>query len=234
MTPMSLAAVRHHIAYALGLLWAPGDVHEIRILKAGRAGTISGYFDSIDAAVDAVLAYDGHVPGIYYTLNPTNPALLARAANRLKERADATSSDADVIARHWLLLDFDPKRPAGISSSDAEHGRAISVACGVWDELRSAGWPDPIVADSGNGAHLLYRINAPNDATTTAKVKALLAGVADRCATADVDIDLTVYNAARITKLYGTLTCKGDSTPARPHRRSLILEAPAEICGVRL
>ena len=45
----------------------------------------------------------------------------------------------------------------------------------------------------------------------------------------DVDIDLTVYNPARICKLYGTMARKGDSTVDRPHRRSCILETPASL-----
>jgi hypothetical protein len=68
------------------------------------------------------LSLDGHVPGIYITLNPTNPALLARSANRLQNRVQVTTSDSDIFARRWLLLDFDPVRPSGISSMDKEHG----------------------------------------------------------------------------------------------------------------
>ena len=40
-----------------------------------------------------------------------------------------------------------------------------------------------------------------------------------------VKIDVGNYNAARIWKLYFTLTAKGDSTAARPHRWSRIIEA---------
>jgi hypothetical protein len=45
----------------------------------------------------------------------------------------------------------------------------------------------------------------------------------------DVVVDTAVYNPARITKLYGSLVCKGDNLPQRPHRRSQILEVPALI-----
>src|SRR5690606_16534917 len=38
-----------------------------------------------------------------------------------------------------------------------------------------------------------------------------------------------VHNAARIWKLYGTTTRKGDDTPERPHRRSEVLHVPEEI-----
>jgi len=35
-----------------------------------------------------------------------------------------------------------------------------------------------------------------------------------------------VFNPARIWKLYGTVSRKGDSIPERPHRLARILEAP--------
>ncbi len=95
-----------------------------------------------------------------------DPALLARAENRMKERPKATTSDAGIIRRCWLLLDFDPRRPSGISLTDAEHTAALERARTVRDRLREAGWPDPVLADSGNGAHLLYSIDLPNDEMT--------------------------------------------------------------------
>ncbi len=44
-----------------------------------------------------------------------------------------------------------------------------------------------------------------------------------------VEVDRTTFNAARISKLYGTLAAKGDSTAERPHRMSALLEVPDEI-----
>ncbi len=166
------------IRTAAELLMAPGDVHELRVLKAGHYGTISGYYnDAAKLAADAA-KLDGRFPGIYTTLNPCNPALLARAANRFKERVGTTTSDVDICCRRWLLIDCDPVRPSGISSTDREHGRAITTACAVWDDLRGVGFPDPVVCDSGNGAHLLYRVEAPNSVNITEQIKRLLARVA--------------------------------------------------------
>jgi hypothetical protein len=208
---------------------AAGDVHEVRIPKAGRRGTIAGYFTDAERLADAVLAIDGTVPGVYVTLNPCKPALLARAANRLQDCAAVTTSDVDILHRRWLLIDFDPVRPAGISATHKEHSRAVSAACGAWDDLRCTGFPDPVVADSGNGVHLLYRVDLPNDSNATNLVKGILAGVAAHCAPDDVAVDQTVFNAGRITKLYGTLACKGDNLPDRPHRRSRLLEIPDDL-----
>ena len=97
--------------------------------------------------------------GIYYTLNPVNPALLARACNRLREYADLTTADSDVVRRRWLPVDLDPVRPSGISASEEEHEAALVRARMMAEELSAEPWGEAIVADSGNGAHLLFRID---------------------------------------------------------------------------
>jgi hypothetical protein len=224
------------IQRAAELVMVPGSVHELRIPKAGREKTVSGYFDDPLKLAQCAARLDatGKYAGVYITLNPCDPALLARCCNRVRPYAEATTSDHDILKRSWLLIDCDPKRPAGISSTDKEHGRAITTACGAWDDLRGAGFGDPVVADSGNGGHLLYRLDLPNEQSVTELIQRVLMGVAARCAPDDVDIDLTVYNPARICKLYGTMARKGDSTRDRPHRRSSILEIPPRLETLRL
>jgi hypothetical protein len=37
----------------------------------------------------------------------------------------------------------------------------ISAACGAWDDLWGAGFPDPVLDDTGNGTHLLYPADLP-------------------------------------------------------------------------
>ena len=44
-----------------------------------------------------------------------------------------------------------------------------------------------------------------------------------------VTFDTSVHNPARIWKFYGTLACKGDSLPDRPHRLARILEVPDKL-----
>lgn len=216
-----------HIRTALEVMVAPGSVVEIRVLKAdGRKRTDSGYFDDIDKAAEIAARYDSRAAGIYHTLNPVELALLARAANRIREGADITTGDIDIIRRCWLPIDFDPVRPAGISSSEVEHTAALdrAAACRSW--LCSRGWPEPLFADSGNGAHLLYRVDLPNDASSRELVKACLDALAHTFTDESVVVDRGVHNAGRIWKLYGTLARKGDSTTDRPHRRSAIISRP--------
>ena len=220
------------IRRALALFVEPGAVVELRIPDAGRDGVVSGYFDDPDACIRAAVEWNGKAPGVYFTPNPIPSALLARARNRVRTRAKSTTSDRDVLGRHWLLIDLDPRRPAGISATQVEHDAALLVAQGVRAELQRAGWPDPVFADSGNGAHLLYRIDLPNDAASTALVERCLTALDFRFGDAVVGVDLTTFNAARIWKLYGTVAAKGDAAADRPHRLARLLDVPAPLVPV--
>ena len=216
---------------AAGIL-APEGVVEVRALADGV--THSGYFDDYDALVRTVEALDADpsVAGIYVTLNSVNPALLARRANRIKMRLgrnDATTADADIIRRRWFPVDIDPVRPSGVSSTDAEHEAALAAAERIAIWLAEQGFPAPIRADSGNGAHLLYRIDLPNDDSSTALVRGALVTLDALFSNETVTVDTANHNAARIWKLYGTCSRKGDSTPERPHRRAKLLAVPDEL-----
>ena len=80
-------------------------------------------------------------------------------------------------------------------------------------------------ADSGNGAHLLYRVDLPVDDSRFVELS--LKALAFQFDDDYVVVDVGNYNPARIWKLYGTLAAKGDSVPERPHRLAHILDAPA-------
>lgn len=217
------------ILQSLEVLLEPGQVAELRILNAGKDHTVSGYFSDPAALAEAAARWDGRAPGVYITLNPVNPALLARANNRVVTRAATTTADADIQRRRWLPLDFDPRRPAGISSSDIEKRAAYALAQTVRDWLRGLGWPEPVVGDSGNGYHLLYAIDLPNTPEATELVRQCLQVLDMVHSTDAVGIDTSTFNAARIWKLYGTLAAKGDNTPDRPHRRANILQVPDQV-----
>jgi hypothetical protein len=217
---------------AIARIAGPGQVVEVRALT--DQFTHSGYFSDHDALVRSVepLDADGSVHGIYVTLNEVNPALLSRRANRIKMRLgkkDSTTSDADILRRRWLPIDIDPLRPSGVSSTDEEHGLALAKADEIARWIAGLGFPDPVRADSGNGAHLLYRIDLPNGEAATALVKACLTTLDALFSDERVNVDTANFNAARIWKLYGTVSRKGDNTPERPYRRSRILSAPAEL-----
>jgi hypothetical protein len=212
------------IRRTLEVIFEPGHVAEVRAFKGFE--TRSGYFNDFDKLAEAAGKLEDQDFAIYATINPVKPALLARAQNRVKRRSKATTSDADVLRRMWLPVDFDPLRPADVSSTDEEKKGALFRAREVKDYLREQGWPEPVVGDSGNGAHLLYWVDLPNDRESLELVKGVLEALAFKFSDEAVSVDTSVANAARIWKLYGTTARKGDDTEERPHRVSRLLEVP--------
>ncbi|MBS4223841.1 hypothetical protein [Lederbergia citrea] len=231
MDNQQLDTVEEMVIESLSILKEEGEVTELRILNSPK-GTVSGYFDKIDTLADYSAKYDEKVQAIYVTLNPVKPDLLARANNRVIEWSKQTTSDADIQCRRWFPIDFDPIRSAGISSTDEEHQAALTMAKAVRKTLRGKGWGEPIFADSGNGAHLLYAIDLPNDEPSRNLIKTALDSLDFQFSNEQVSVDTSTYNAARIWKLYGTMACKGDHTEQRPHRLSQILDCPDEIYEV--
>jgi len=215
------------IMESLSILKRDGEVTELRIMKTTK-GTVSGYFNDDKKLADIAAAYDGKVPAIYITLNPVKKSLLSRATNRVKTANHATS-DVDIECRRWFPIDFDPVRPADISSTDEEHQAALTMAKEVQAFLKEKGWSEPIFADSGNGAHLLYAIEFPNDDESKMLVKTAMEALDFQFSNETVNVDKGVFNAARIWKLYGTMARKGDHTEERPHRLSQILTCPKEL-----
>src|ERR1035438_10242172 len=59
----------------------------------------------------------------------------------------------------------DLHRQFAISSTNREHGRADFG--GLW----GAGFPDPVLGNTGNGTHLLYPVDLPNDSDKYALAK---------------------------------------------------------------
>ena len=226
----------NEIIHALRLWFQAGDVFEVRVLDAvsadyRREHIESGYFDyehisAVPEALKRLLSFRG----VYVTVNPVNPDLLARAVNRLRPAGrNPTTADTDIVRRRWLLIDCDPRRASGVSSSNAEHESALAKAREIRDGLSSLGWPDPIMTDSGNGAQLMYRIDLPAD---DGELVRRVIGEIAKASSEQVAIDTSVHNPARIWRLPGTMNCKGDSIPERPHRMARILDEPQDIVSV--
>lgn len=215
------------IRRSLEIIAEAGRIIELRAPKArvnGSKVNLVGYYSDLDK-----LSRDAeHIeaPGVYVTLNVLRNDMSSRCTNGTAPFAPATR-DEHIERRRWLLIDADVKRPADVSTSDREHEEALTLIQHVADTLRTEGWPDPVEADSGNGGHLLYRIDLP--AADGGLVKRVLMKMARRFNTDEVEIDQGVYNPARICKLYGTWARKGQNTPDRPHRLSRILKAPSTI-----
>jgi len=193
----------------------------------GKKPIVAGWFG--DPASAAKLAVQAAAEGVYTTLNLCKKALLARADHRLKAGVNRTK-DQEIEQIQNLLIDLDPIRPEGISSTDQEHEAALEMAQVIYADLTKEGWPEPLVGDSGNGGHLSYPLELPNTQESIDLVKAVLKALSlryqDHLARLNLEMDQAVFNPARLTKLYGTMVRKGDNTQDRPHRLSQIVSLP--------
>ena len=220
----------NNITKAIQLLHSNGELFEIRLINGGY--NASGYFINADTAIKALQDFHpewnartktARAANIFVTLNPINMSCYSRKQHDcFIENAQPTTKDNEITALHWLLIDLDPKRMSGVSSSEEELKLAKAKARTIHDFLLDRGFKEPIRAMSGNGIHLVYRFDVPNTSENVSVFENALKVLSERFSDEEVEVDTTVFNPARICKLWGTIAQKGATTPERPHRKAYI------------
>lgn len=179
---------------------------------------------------DAVTVSDmPHAANIYTTIQELNLGMPAGRENRFITRAAETTKDNEVTRYTQILIDADPVRDSKVSATDEEKAYAFKKAneCREW--LRSQFGIQSILADSGNGIHQRIPVDLPNTPENVELVRRVLLAISARFTDDRVVFDTTVFNPARICKLYGTVARKGENTAERPHRLSRVLDVPANL-----
>ena len=203
-----------------------GNLTEIRILDGKR--TYSGYFKNIDNIISAIKPFES--ANIYFTLNCIDESCYGREQNeRLIMNPKNTTSDSDIIARDFIMVDIDPKRVAGTNATNQELERAHLKAVDIYRFLKDNGFNEPIIAMSGNGWHIHIPVALKASQENTDLVKRFLLSLAKIFTDKYCDIDLKVFNNSRICKLFGTRSNKGADIEDRPKRYSYIVKVPDEI-----
>lgn len=223
------AANRPEILATLRSLFTDDQVVELRVLSksdyGGKTRAKSGYFNDLELlATTAAACSDDGATGVYITMNQINPALFARSPNRITQGLPATSDD-DVQEHTYLLIDIDPVRPSHVSAANSEKKLAAQVLRSIYLSLDAEGWPNPIVGDSGNGMHLIYKVALKPKDPIIRRFYSALSLFFD---TEGVTIDQKVFNPARIWKLYGTAVRKGADVEDRPWRLAKVLKIPED------
>lgn len=204
------------------------ELVEVRIVDNAYKRTYSGYFTDVDTLLNEIRKYDNC--NIYFTLNAINPACYDREQHdRIVTKPKSTTSDNDIVGRDWILIDIDTKKPSDTNSTDEEKEMAKEVVNNVFKFLRDEGFEKPVVCDSGNGFHLLYKIAMKNSNENTTICKEFLQVLDMLFSNPNVEIDCTTHNASRVCKLYGTFSRKGSNTKKRPQRESKILRIPDDV-----
>lgn len=212
------------IRKTITLMKPEGQLFEVRVIY-GNKSMYSGYFTNAD---DLMRAFDELRNfadcNIYMTLNSINAACYDRIQkNRFEKNAKATTSDHDVVGYDWLMIDLDPKRPSGTSSTDEQIEKAKEQGNKIYQFMRNLGFSKPLFANSGNGVHLLYRIRLKNSDENRKLIEMSLKTLNMLFASPEIDVDMKNFNQSRVCKLYGTTAQKGANSDVRPHRMSYII-----------
>lgn len=201
---------------------------EVRIL--GRY-QYSGYFKSLKNLMQAIEPYSNmDDEQIYFVLNKIDDACYGRQqSEKIVKNPKITTNDNDIIRRQWIMCDFDPVRKSGVNASDQEYEYAHKKAQDVFRFLREKGFNDPVICKSGNGIHLNFKVDLPNDESTTDIIKRFFRYMGEHFSDDKVDFDQKNYNLARLCKLYSTTAKKGANLPERPWRESSIIYIPDDL-----
>ena len=204
------------------------ELVEIRILDPETKRSYSGYFTDIETILREIKRYEKC--NLYFTLNVIDPACYSREQHdRISTRPKSTTSDAEILGRKWCLIDIDCEKPSDTNSTDTEKELAKGVVNEVYKFLRDEGFEKPIICDSANGYHLLYKQAMISNPQNTETMKNFLKVLDMYFSTDKVKIDCTTFNPSRICKLYGVISRKGSDTKERPQRESKILRVPQEV-----
>lgn len=209
------------------------DLFEIRLFHpTNKYDIYSGVFRDADKAISCIERFDDNY-NIYFIFNQLKDAIEGLPQYNKMVKGCPAIKDTDIECRNWVLIDLDPIREGNvkdIATTDEELERARQMAHAVRAYLRQNGFTSPVVALSGNGFHIMLKVNGlDNSEENTNIISSFLKYLASKFTDEFVDVDMKVFNAARITKLYGTYSRKGSNTEKRPHRLSRLLAVPEEI-----
>lgn len=212
---------------AIAQLKPNNQLFEVRVL--GQSKPLSAYFKDADKLIEALGNLHLENTNVYITLNRIEDGCASRIQFEKFIAIKDSTSDSNITRFEWLFIDMDPVRAAGISSSADEYQSALITAKKIVEYMESLGFNEPVKAVSGNGAHLLYKVDLPNTPENEALLKKCLKVLSVFFSNNVVKIDEVNFNPSRICKLYGTMAQKGRNSEDRPHRMSRMKGEPKEV-----
>jgi DNA primase len=166
---------------------------------------------------DKVMKLNVEGYNVYFVMNLISPEFRGNLRNT------AAVSDTDIIARRYLLIDIDRDDTTQPASME-ELTEVVGVARDIQRHLREEFGYKPIRVFSGNGCHLYLPLaNLPNTEETREHCHSILLRLARKFNTGSVNVDTSVANASRITKLPGTVARKGLESEGRAYQLARVL-----------
>lgn len=204
------------VRHALKTMYRDTDIVEIRALKGKEIKRVGRYPLGWDL-VWTLETEEASGADCYFVLNPTplTPIPMGTPPN-------SGTKEEDVLERRWFLLDFDPIRTEKLATVEM-HETALSLAREAREFLNAEGFQGIVLADSGNGGHLLIPAEFPNDADSKALIRKTQRSIANKFTTKQTLVEC-FCDAARLVRAYGTLNQKGVETDTLKYRRSQVLD----------
>ena len=212
------------IRKTISLMKRENSLFEIRIIHSTKEA-YSGYFNDVEIMLKELNKFNNNRPkNFYITLNEINPCCFDREQKNTFIKNAANTGDKDMLGYEWIMIDLDPIRPRGISSTNEQVECAKKKGNDIYMFLKKQGFEKPLFGFSGNGVHLLYKVNFANTEENKSLVKSFLTYLDMFFSDSVVNVDVANHNQSRVCKLYGTMAMKGTNSEERPYRMSYILQ----------
>ena len=215
-----MAHLKLNMSHTVSTLKKHGVVNIVYMKPNGKVKAVR--YDDETLLLNDLAKYDGRC-NIYITLNPIKSDLDIEVSNSFAKGGKSVP-DKEIARYAFILIDLDPVRKSKTSSTNDEHNAAKEMLEDIKKYLISMGLDGFITASSGNGYHILLRVDIDNNVDNIKTVKEFLKSLDSKFSNDKVKVDTSTYNPARLTRFYGTMTCKGIDTEDRPHRRSAIID----------
>ncbi len=217
-------------------LFHPGEAFEIVALDSNQDRFFFNIFTDVDKALPVLTEKNAEGFNIFMNLNPIQvwDGITPYIDKSMLYTTSATrraANSGDVTKMAFLTVDIDPVRVGQnkvCSSTEEELRNAYDVAKKIQKYTNTIlGFPKPFKACSGNGWHLVWKIDLPANKQSEKLVKNCLLALANKFNTDKALVDTSLFTSFHLIKLYGTVACKGKDTEERPWRVSFAKEFPA-------
>jgi hypothetical protein len=196
-------SVRLEILKTLAVLHPDHDIVEVRT-KWASGNTMVGRTRSHEAIAEWA-SFCGGEPSIFITINRLPAGMVESPLNGNAWEVGGGVKNEYVSAIRWLHVDVDALREdSHRPASDAEIQEATGRAKLVIQFLYSHGFPQAVIAFSGNGWHLLYRTSMENTPKSAWLVRSFTKILHDHYKT-----DGQSHGASQVLRLYGAVNPKG-------------------------
>ena len=109
-------------------IFKPGKLIEIRSVGPRP---LSGYFKDMHKLIASIKSNPRVT--FYFVLNDIRDDCYSREqCEKLIAKPESATTDNDISWREWLLIDADPRRVSGVSSTEAEKAKALDVTRSIY------------------------------------------------------------------------------------------------------